>query len=291
MKVLVTGAEGQLGREAVLALRAAGTDVVGIDLAELDFSQPQQVADGIAGYKADWVINCAAYTQVDRAEEDKKLAFLVNRDSAGAVAQGVQRSGGRLIHLSTDFIFDGRQSRPYSEGDQANPLGVYGHSKWEGEQAVSSALPDAVILRTAWVYGIYGQNFVRTILRLAAERDELTIVDDQIGTPTWTLDIVNCMRGLIAADAKGVFNFTNEGIASWYDFAVEIVAIARRLGMPIRAADVRPIPAKEFPTPAERPGYSVLSKRKIRAVSSNRIPHWRESLEAMLTALHASNGL
>ena len=291
MKVLVTGSKGQLGREAVLALQAAGIDVIGIDLTALDFSKPEQVEDGIADYKADWVINCAAYTQVDRAEEDKELAFLVNRDSAGAVAQGVKRSEGRMLHLSTDFIFDGRKSRPYSEGDKANPLGVYGQSKWEGEQAVCAVLPDAVILRTAWVYGVHGQNFVQTILRLAAERDELAVVDDQVGTPTWTLDLVNCIRELIAADAKGTFHFTNEGVASRYDFAAEIVATARRLGMPIQTADVQPIPTEEFPTRAERPGYSVLSKRRIRAVLSYRIPHWRQSLEAMLAALHASNGL
>jgi dTDP-4-dehydrorhamnose reductase len=291
MKVLVTGANGQLGREAVSALRGAGTDVAGIDIAELDFSRPERVADGIAAYNADWVINCAAYTQVDRAEEDKALAFQVNRDSAGAVAQGVERSGGRLLHLSTDFIFDGRQSRPYTENDEANPLGVYGQSKWEGEEAIRSILPEAIILRTAWVYGVHGPNFVRTILRLAAERSELTIVDDQVGTPTWTLDIVHCMCALIEADARGLFHFTNEGVASWYDFATAIVATARRLGMSVQTADVLPIPTNQFPTAAERPGYSVLDKQKIRSVLSYPIPHWRESLEAMLAALNASNGL
>ncbi len=185
MKVLVTGANGQLGRETVLALQAEGEDVVAIDRAELDFSDPALVAEGIAGFGADWVINCAAYTQVDKAEEDRELAFLINRDSARAVAEGVQSAGGRLLHVSTDFIFGGDQSRPYKEEDFANPLGVYGQSKWEGEQAVREVLPNAVVLRTAWVYGVHGHNFVKTMLRLAAERNELHVVvcEDHVDSP------------------------------------------------------------------------------------------------------------
>jgi dTDP-4-dehydrorhamnose reductase len=285
MKVLVTGAAGQLGRETVLALQAAGEDVTGIDLKELDFSRPDQVADGIRAYQADWVVNCAAYTNVDKAEQEQELAFRVNRDSAKAVAEGVAAYGGRLLHVSTDFIFGGEQSHPYTEDDPANPLGVYGQSKWEGEQAVQAVMADAVILRTAWVYGIHGHNFVKTMLRLAAERDELRVVDDQIGTPAWTADITRALLSLIEADASGVFNFTNEGVASWYDFASEIISNATDLGFPLKVKKISPIPSVDFPLPATRPAYSVLSKVKIRQALDYPIPHWRESLTAMMHSL------
>ncbi|MEN8803316.1 MAG: dTDP-4-dehydrorhamnose reductase [Thiogranum sp.] len=285
MKYLVTGASGQLGRETVLALQAAGKDVVGTDRKELDFSRPDTVAEGIAAHQADWVINCAAYTHVDKAEEEREQALLVNRNSAKAVAEGVAAYGGRLLHVSTDFIFDGEQSHPYAEPDPANPLGVYGQSKWEGERAVRDTMPDAVIVRTAWVYGVHGHNFVKTMLRLAAERDELRVVDDQIGTPAWTADISRALLSLIEADARGVFHFTNEGVASWYDFASEIIANARDLGFPLKVQKISPIPSTDFPLPATRPAYSVLSKVKIRQVLDYPIPHWRDSLRAMMQAL------
>jgi len=285
MKVLVTGAAGQLGRETVPALQAAGEDVIGIDRQELDFSKPDQVAEGICAYQADWVINCAAYTNVDKAEQEQELAFRVNRDSAKAVAEGVASYGGRLLHVSTDFIFGGEQSHPYAEDDPAHPLGVYGQSKWEGEQGVQAVMPDAVILRTAWVYGSHGHNFVKTMLRLAAERDELRVVDDQIGTPAWTADITRALCSLIEADASGVFNFTNEGVASWYDFASEIIVNARELDLPVKVKKISPIPSVDFPLPATRPAYSVLSKVKIRQALDYPIPHWRESLTAMMQEL------
>jgi dTDP-4-dehydrorhamnose reductase len=285
MKFLVTGANGQLGRETVLGLQAKGADVVGIGRQQLDFSRPDLVADGIASHAADWVINCAAYTQVDRAEDDPETAFLVNRDSPGAVAEGVRRSGGRLLHLSTDFVFDGCQSHPYAEDDVCSPLGVYGQSKHEGEQAVHASLPQAIVLRTAWVYGLHGNNFMHTMLRLAAERDALTVVDDQIGAPSATDDIFNAMWALMQAEESGLFHFTNEGVASWYDFAHEIVTRAQQMGTPIGDCRVRPIPTKDFPTRARRPHYSVLDKQKIRRVLGYPIPHWTESLERTLRAL------
>lgn len=285
MKFLVTGAGGQLGRETVLALESEGAEVVAIDREQLDFSRPELVAEGIADWRADWVINCAAYTQVDKAETDKDLAFLVNRDSAAAVAEGVKKSGGRLLHVSTDFIFGGEQSHPYSEEDPAAPLGVYGQSKWEGELAVRAILPESIVVRTAWVYGAHGANFVKTILRLAAEREELRVVDDQIGTPSWTADIVQAMLALIRCNTEGVFNFTNEGVASWYDFARMIVSEARNAGMQLKIDSVVPIPTVAYPTPARRPAYSVLDKQKIRSVIGYSIPHWADSLRAMLKGL------
>ena len=285
MKILVTGSGGQLGREALVALQKNADDVVGIGRKDIDFSRPETVADGISSYKADWVLNCAAYTQVDKAEEESDLAFLVNRDSAKAVAQGVRSYGGRLLHVSTDFIFDGKQSYPYSEDDVARPLGVYGQSKWEGECAICEVMPEATILRTAWVYGVHGNNFVKTMLRLVAEREELKVVDDQIGTPTWTADIVQAMASLVMVDAGGVYNFTNEGVASWYDLAVEIKRIAIQYGIVNERCRILPIPTSGYPTPALRPAYSVLNKEKIRKVVHHPIAYWRDSLEKMIKEL------
>ena len=282
MTILVTGANGQLGRETVLALEMGRESFVGIDRDELDFSRPDQVTAAIADYSADWVINCGAYTQVDKAEEERELAFTVNRDAARAVAEGVKQSGGRLVHVSTDFIFGGEKSSPYNESDIANPLGIYGQSKLEGENAVREVLPEAVILRTAWVYGVHGHNFVKTILRLAAERQELRVVDDQIGSPSYTADIVNAISALMASGASGTWNFTNEGVASWYDFACEIVEVAEQNGLPVIAERVLPIPTEDFPLPATRPANSVLSKKKIRGQLHPPRPHWKTSLRTMV---------
>ena len=252
MKILVTGAAGQLGRETELALEAEGEEVIAIDRDELDLSRPEQVKDFVVAQEADWVIHCAAYTAVDKAEEDQDNAFAVNRDSARAIAEGVKASGGRLLHVSTDFIFGGDQSTPYREDDPVNPLGIYGLSKWEGEVAVREVIPDATILRTAWVYGMYGNNFVKTMLRLASERENLRIVDDQIGSPSNTQDIYRAIRSLIDKGAMGTFHFTNEGVTSWYDFAWQIINEGAAMGFPVKTETILPIPSKDFPTPAKR---------------------------------------
>ncbi|VAX13540.1 dTDP-4-dehydrorhamnose reductase [hydrothermal vent metagenome] len=285
MKILITGAGGQLGHEILHMLQNKGVKAIGIGRKDVDFSQPQQVAAYIASQRADWVINCAAYTQVDKAEDDAELAFRVNRDAAKAVAEGVQSYAGRLLQVSTDFIFDGKQSHPYRENDKAAPLGIYGQSKWEGEQAVRKILPQAIILRTAWVYGAHGNNFVKTILRLASEREELGIIDEQVGNPSWTFDISQVMYALIEKDCAGIYHFSNEGAASWYDFALAIVEEAQSLGFAFKIRTVNPIPTHAYPTPAARPAYSVLSKEKIRAEINYKIPHWRESLKTMLQEL------
>ena len=285
MKVLITGANGQLGHEMQYLLRGKGIEAIGIGRKEVDFSRPEQVAERIAACRADWVINCAAYTQVDKAEEETELAFRVNRDAARAVAEGVHSHGGRLIQISTDFIFDGRQPLPYHENDDANPLNVYGQSKWEGEQAVLEVMPNATIVRTAWVHGAHGNNFVKTMLRLAAEREELGIIDEQIGTPSWTLDISRALHTLMEKECSGIYHFTNEGVASWYDFALATIQEARALGMALKVERIRPIPASAWPTPAARPAWSVLSKEKIRAVLDYDIPHWRDSLKTLLQQL------
>ena len=287
MKVVVTGADGQLGTDLCQYLQAQGHEAIALTLAQLDITDAAAVQERIAAHQADWVVNCAAHTQVDRAETEQALAYAVNRDGAAALAAAVAAQGGRLAHISTDFIFDGDHSRPYQESDTANPVNVYGRSKWEGEQAVLAAMPDALIVRTAWVHGAQGNNFVTTILRLAAERERLTIVDDQIGTPSWTGDISVALLQLMEQQATGVFHFTNEGVASWYDFACAIVGEARALGRELKVQEVLPIPSSAYPTPAQRPAYSVLNKEKIRARLAGPIPHWRESLQVMLRELFA----
>lgn len=288
MKILVTGANGQLGREILTIMGRTNQSIVGIDFDDVDFSKPSTVAQGIAQVNADWVINCAAFTQVDRAEHEQSLAHRVNCESAREVAVGAARSHARLLHISTDFIFDGRRSSPYDEEVAPKPICVYGETKWAGEQEIKNILPDALIIRTAWVYGIHGNNFVRTMLKLAAERDEIKVVDDQIGTPSWTGDIVSCIASLIEYDAAGIYNFTNEGTASWFDFAVSIVEIGKQLQLPLRAT-VRPISTSNYSTAARRPSYSVLSKEKVRSRLTYPIPHWRAALRAMLTALNDSD--
>ncbi len=285
MKILVTGSTGQLGSEVVRVLKADGMDVTGIGSKDLDFCRPEKVTEWVSRFEADWVVNCAAYTHVDMAEQEPDKAFLINRDATRALADGVKSYQGRLLHLSTDFIFDGRQSHPYSEEDTPYALGVYGASKLAGEAAVLDVLPEAVVLRTAWVYGAHGNNFVKTMLNFATERDEIRVIDDQLGSPTWTGDIAKAIAVLIHAEAAGIYNFTNEGVASWYDLASEVVTVARQLGYPVQTKYVRPIPACDYKTLATRPVYSVLSKRKIRATLNYHIPHWRESLREMLTQL------
>lgn len=282
MKILVTGASGQLGREAVLAFSTRGDEVTGIDREDLDLAGDGEVAEAIAAYRADWIIHCAAYTRVDLAEAEREAAFAVNRDAARVVAQGAQQSHSRLLHVSTDFVFGGKQATPYREDDAGDALSVYGQSKWEGEQAVLTVLPRALIVRTAWVYGAHGNNFVKTMLRLMAEKDEIQVVDDQIGTPTWTADIVKAMQGLMENDATGIYHFTNEGVASWYDLAYEILSVAPALGYPVKTLRLHPIASSQWSCAARRPAYSVLSKEKIRRLLAYDIPHWRGSLHRML---------
>jgi len=286
MRVLVTGATGQLGAEVAKGFRCSGHEVIAPARQELDFSCPEQVAATAGTLQADWVINCAAYTQVDKAESDERQAFIVNRDSPEQLAGAVADYGGHLLQVSTDFIFDGVQRQPYLETDAPNPLGVYGRSKLEGEQAVQRVLPDAVVLRTAWVYGVHGHNFVKTMLRMAAAGKPLRVVNDQVGTPTWTTDIAAAITALVARGATGTFNFTNAGETSWHGFARAILDEGLQAGFDIKTETVSPIPTIDYPTPATRPAYSVLNTEKIRPLLAGPIPGWRESLKKMLQELY-----
>jgi dTDP-4-dehydrorhamnose reductase len=222
---------------------------------------------------------------VDRAESEVEQAFVINRDSAARLAGAVADYGGQLLHVSTDFVFDGTQSRPYREYDDARPLSAYGRSKWEGEQAVRTALPEAIILRTAWVYGVHGHNFVKTILRVAREGKPLRVVDDQLGSPTWARDIAGAIRDLIQNQAKGTYHYTNADSTSWHGFATAILAGAINAGFALETTAVEAIPTSGYPTPARRPAYSVLDTGKIQSLLTAPIPHWRDSLNRMLKEL------
>lgn len=286
MKILVTGANGQLGHELIQVL---GQDnkkqVLAFTRQQVDFCNPQALKAAVIEHAADWIVNCAAYTKVDLAESEPQLAYQVNRDAVQALAEGAKTSGSKVLHISTDFIFDGKTSKPYLEQDSPAPLSIYGDSKWQGEQVLSQILPDSTILRVSWVYGTHGGNFVKTILRLACEREELGIVADQMGSPSWTNDIAKVIDQLLTSNKTGVYHYSNQGIISWHEFASEIVRYASEVGYPIKAKSVQPISTDQYPVAATRPAFSALESSKIRSELNLNEDHWQQSLHAMIDRL------
>ncbi len=262
LKVLITGANGQLG-QALRATVPPGYRVTGLDRHQLDITHRAAVESLIDDLQPDWVINAAAYTAVDRAETESDLAFVVNGDAPGYLAAALAKTGGRLLHVSTDFVFDGQASTPYPPDATPHPINVYGASKLAGEKSVQAHLGDqALIVRTAWVYDGINRNFVTTMLRLMAEREEVRVVADQIGTPTATHTLATTLWQGLAQDWQGIYHVTDAGVASWYDFAVAIQRHGRKLGLLERSVPVIPITTAEFPTAARRPAYSVLDKSR-----------------------------
>jgi dTDP-4-dehydrorhamnose reductase len=285
VKVLVLGGGGQVAR-AVADLVPANHTVVVKSRQDLDITDEAAVTAAAADSGAGWVVNGAAYTAVDRAETDRAVAQAVNETAVGALARAAARAGCRLLHLSTDFVFDGTANRAYLPTDQTNPLSVYGTTKLGGERQVLKHGRDAIILRTAWVYASTGRNFALTMLRLLRERDEVRVVSDQIGTPTWATGLAQAIWGLIeAAAAPGIYHWTDLGIATWYDFATAIQDEALSHGLLVRAVPVIPIATSEYPTPAQRPAFSVLDTRSTRAVVGAPARHWRHNLRMMLNEL------
>lgn len=281
MHILVTGANGQLGTElrAVLEQRVPGvTDYV--DRAELDLTDAAATRDFIARGDYSHIVNCAAYTAVDRAEEEKSQCTAINTDAVRTIAAAAADCGARVLHISTDYVFDGRSYRAYTESDKPAPASHYGATKRMGETQLLGLCPDAIIVRTGWLYSPHGHNFVRTILSHCHPGETLRVVDDQIGTPTYAADLAAMVADMVLAPQwiPGTYHYSNEGVASWYDFAV---AIARLSG---HAADVRvlPIPTADYPTAAERPMFALLSKAKIKAIYNVTIPHWEASLKRCL---------
>jgi dTDP-4-dehydrorhamnose reductase len=284
-RILLAGASGQVGWELQRTLAPLG-EVILIGRDTVDFSHPEAVQKLVDSVNPTLVVNAVAYTAVDRAESEPELAHLVNETSPGILASAAAQVGAGLIHISTDYVFDGNHSRPYLETDATNPLGVYGKSKLAGEAAIRSNCSRHFIVRTAWVYGTYGKsNFVKTMLRLGAEREELQVVTDQIGSPTWAKDLAGAIAQLIpklSPGTAGTYHYTNSGVCSWYDFAVAIFEEARQLGFPLNIQTVIPITTEEYPTPAKRPAFSVLSWKKTSALLGSFPPHWRQSLREML---------
>ncbi|MBW4648115.1 MAG: dTDP-4-dehydrorhamnose reductase [Kastovskya adunca ATA6-11-RM4] len=289
-RILLLGSTGQLGQELQPALQSLG-EVIGVGSQRVNFAEPDNLRSFVDEIQPDLIINAAAYTAVDKAESEPELAKAVNAIAPSILAQEAQKLGAFLIHISTDYVFDGNHSHPYRESNATNPLSVYGKTKLAGEQAVRENCLHHLILRTAWVYGTHGKsNFVKTMLKLGAEREELRVVADQIGSPTWTGDLANAIAQLVpklTSELAGTYHYTNSGVASWYDFAIAIFEEAQQLGFPLKVQQVVPITTAEYPTPARRPAYSVLSCGKISTILGTYPPHWRQGLRQMLRELYA----
>ncbi|HEY9665008.1 MAG TPA: dTDP-4-dehydrorhamnose reductase [Allocoleopsis sp.] len=300
-QILLIGSGGQVGQELQKTLPAIGK-VIGTTHADLDLTQPEPLRQIIRSTQPDLIINAAAYTAVDQAEAEPTVANQINGEAPTIMAEEAQKLGAALIHISTDYVFDGTKNTPYTETDTPNPIGAYGKSKLLGEQgiqAVQANFPEFryAILRTAWVYGALGKaNFVKTMLRLGSDREELRVVSDQVGTPTWAGEIAQAITPLsthLLAPASaelpgsGIYHFTNSGITSWYDFAVAIFEEAAQLKVPLKIQRVIPISSAEYPTPAKRPAYSALAWQKIAQILQAPPPHWRHGLRQMLTELYS----
>lgn len=283
---LVTGADGQLGLELQAAV-PKGWRVIPCDHKALDVTNDAQAHRVFERERPGIVINAAAYTAVDAAESEPERAAVVNARGAANVAQAARETGTRVIHLSTDFVFDGRQGRPHAPADSTNPLSAYGRSKLEGERKVARISEDsAVIVRTGWIYSANGKNFVLTMLRLMREKESVGVVIDQVGTPTWVRGLAEAIWAMAERpELRGVHHWTDAGVASWYDFAVAIQEEALALGLLDRAVPVRPIRTADYPTPATRPPYSVLDKTSTWAALGRTPLHWRVSLRLMLQGL------
>lgn len=286
MKVLITGKNGQLGWELCHRAPQAGVEVFAFGSSELDITQSGDVAQVFSCVKPDVVINCAAYTAVDKAESDQENVYLVNETGAVNIANACKDIGARLLHVSTDFVFDGTKHCPYTITDTPNPLGVYGASKLAGELGIQNVLPEAVIVRTAWVYSTHGNNFVKTMLRLMQEKPQLGIVSDQIGTPTYAAGLAQWLWAVVGqGDIKGMYHWTDAGVASWYDFAVAIQELALEKGLLKQAIPILPIYAQQYPTPAKRPAFSVIDKTSAENDTGLHTVHWRKQLASMLEQL------
>ncbi|MCB1650253.1 MAG: dTDP-4-dehydrorhamnose reductase [Pseudomonadales bacterium] len=287
LRIAITGANGQLGQTLLRSSLCEQHTLLPLEREALDIRDAAAVSTTLDALSPEVIINAAAYTAVDAAESHEAEAFALNGDGVRHLAQWAAGRQARLIHVSTDFVFDGRQHRPYRVDDAVAPLSVYGKSKLAGEQALTHLLPECgVILRTAWLYSPYRQNFVKTMLRLMRERESLGVVDDQVGTPTSTAGLVSCLQALVeAGHARGVYHWTDAGVASWYDFAVAIQEEALALGVLDNAIPIRPIATEQYPTPAVRPSYSVLDKS--RALEELHCPqvHWRVALRDVLKHL------
>ncbi|MCR5313424.1 MAG: dTDP-4-dehydrorhamnose reductase [Bacteroidaceae bacterium] len=291
MNILITGCNGQLGNEMQLLAKANPqhqyflTDIIipeGLKASVLDATKKEDVEKFVEENNIDCIVNCAAYTAVDKAESDKSLCEKINTDAPGILAEVIGKRGGSMIHVSTDYVFDGTNHTPYKEEQATCPNSVYGITKLAGEKKVQAGCKNSMIIRTAWLYSIYGNNFVKTMIRLGKEKSELGVIFDQIGTPTYARDLaVAIMTAINKGIVPGIYHFSNEGVISWYDFTKAIHRIAG-----IKNCKVRPLHTDEYPTAAARPHYSVLDKTKIKNTYGIEVPYWEDSLTECIALLN-----
>ena len=284
MKILITGCNGQLGNEMQLLEKENPQHTYfNTDVAELDITDQNAIEKFVSENAIDGIVNCAAYTAVDKAEENQDLCMKLNATAPDYLAQAIEKRGGWMIQISTDYVFDGTNHKPYTEADSVCPNSTYGRTKLAGEQAVMAGCKTSMIIRTAWLYSTFGNNFVKTMIRLGKEKPELGVIFDQIGTPTYARDLaVAIFAAINQGIVPGIYHFSNEGVISWYDFTKAIHRIAG-----ITTCRVRPLHTEEYPTPANRPHYSVLDKTKIKQTYSIEIPYWEESLVECVKLLGA----
>lgn len=276
MKVLVTGVKGQLGFDVVNELEKRGIEAVGVDIQEMDITDRTSVEQVIRQEMPDAVIHCAAYTAVDAAEENEALCRRVNADGTRNIAEVCKALDSKMIYISTDYVFSGEGERPWEPEDERGPKSVYGQTKYEGELAVQELLDKYFIVRIAWVFGVNGKNFVKTMLKLAENHDTITVVNDQFGSPTYTYDLARLLVDMVQTDKYGIYHATNEGICSWYDFAC---AIFEEAGIPM---NVKPVSTEEYGAKASRPANSRMSKEKLTQQGFERLPAWQDALKRYL---------
>lgn len=279
MKILVTGVKGQLGHDVVNELNKRGIDSVGVDIQEMDITDASSVEQVITNAHVDAVIHCAAYTAVDAAEDNQEICRKVNVNGTQNIATTCKNLGIKMMYISTDYVFDGQGTRPWEPDDARSPLNVYGQTKYEGELAVQNTLVNYFIVRIAWVFGINGKNFIKTMLNLAKTHNHLTVVNDQYGSPTYTYDLAKLLVDMVVTDKYGIYHATNEGICTWYEFAREIF---RQAHIQI---DVQPVSSDAFPSKAKRPANSRMSKDKLEENGFHRLPTWQDAVSRYLNEL------
>ena len=286
-KILVTGAYGQLGSEMkVISAQYPQYHFIFTDVDTLDICNETTLNNFFEINKVDFIVNCAAYTAVDKAEDDFDKAYLINKEAVRLLGQSATKIGAKIIHVSTDYVFDGTSYLPYTEDMKICPQTVYGKSKAEGENELFKACKNAVIVRTSWLYSSFGNNFVKTMMKLGAEKEKLTVIFDQIGTPTYAADLATAIMKIVSAETfvPGIFHFSNEGVCSWYDFTISIHKAAN-----IKTCKVLPIESKDYPVRTPRPHYSVLNKMKIKSTYHFEIPHWEDGLLRCMSILKKAN--
>jgi dTDP-4-dehydrorhamnose reductase len=290
MKILITGAKGQLGYELQYSCPTQH-ELILTDVDNLDITNPHSIDLVLDHYQPDIIINGAAYTAVDKAEGEPDLADKINHLAVEYLANAAKKRSIKLIQISTDFIFDGTQALPYAVDAKANPLSVYGETKWRGEEAVRQVLSDYLIIRTSWLYSVHGHNFVKTMLKLMATKESLNVIYDQIGTPTWASTLAQTIWTAIEQNATGTLHCSDQGVASWYDFAVAIQSEALTLGLLEKTTPIRPIRTESYPTPAKRPAFSLMDKALTESTLGIALPHWQTSLKNMLIQYRTTLGM